>query len=402
MKKFAIAIAIFLMAGMSYAQLAPTPTPPLNGLPGQAAGPLTAGGRVPDNQLSISAFQYRGVWNAATNTPSLADGIGTTGDTYEIGTSGTQNLGSGSVDYLAGNLLLYNGTVWQQAGSGNIPVPANPTSSVGTSAVNGVASTFMRSDAAPAINQGISPTWTAAHQFNFPSTATAPSVQLSSTNPQLELRNTTGATDTERWGFSAGSSIFKLWALNDAGTSGSDIWSVNRSGTSATQQQFLTGGTSRFTITNTDLAAGSGYTPANPLSLATKSYVDTRVPSTVASGTYTPTITCASCSASSASGPFSYTQIGSVVSVAGTLDLTASTSGNTTLTFTLPVASTFTTVFQLNGTGTVTDWNTGNFNGGAISYGNSNPPFNNVGVIYWNSASANRQLIRIVFSYTVQ
>jgi hypothetical protein len=42
---------------------------------------------------------------------------------------------------------------------------ANPSASVGLSAVNGVATTYMRSDAAPALSQAISPTWTGNHTF---------------------------------------------------------------------------------------------------------------------------------------------------------------------------------------------------------------------------------------------
>lgn len=42
---------------------------------------------------------------------------------------------------------------------------ANPTAQVGTAAINGVAVTYMRSDAAPAINQAMAPTWTGAHTF---------------------------------------------------------------------------------------------------------------------------------------------------------------------------------------------------------------------------------------------
>lgn len=40
---------------------------------------------------------------------------------------------------------------------------ANPTASVGLAAVNGSATTFMRSDAAPALSQSITPTWTGLH-----------------------------------------------------------------------------------------------------------------------------------------------------------------------------------------------------------------------------------------------
>lgn len=45
------------------------------------------------------------------------------------------------------------------------PVGANPSVSAGLTTTNGVATTFMRSDAAPAISVGISPTWTGAHTF---------------------------------------------------------------------------------------------------------------------------------------------------------------------------------------------------------------------------------------------
>jgi len=42
---------------------------------------------------------------------------------------------------------------------------ANPTALVGLTAINGVAATAMRSDAAPALNQAIAPTWTGVHTF---------------------------------------------------------------------------------------------------------------------------------------------------------------------------------------------------------------------------------------------
>lgn len=43
---------------------------------------------------------------------------------------------------------------------------ANPTASLGLTAVNGSASTFMRSDGAPAIDQALAPTWTGVHNFS--------------------------------------------------------------------------------------------------------------------------------------------------------------------------------------------------------------------------------------------
>ena len=58
---------------------------------------------------------------------------------------------------------------WVDAPSGGSSVsPANPTASVGLSAVNGSAATFMRSDAAPKLDVSISPTWTGTHTFSGP------------------------------------------------------------------------------------------------------------------------------------------------------------------------------------------------------------------------------------------
>lgn len=45
-------------------------------------------------------------------------------------------------------------------------VGANPTQSAGLTAVNGSATTYMRSDGAPAIDQSISPTWSSPHIFS--------------------------------------------------------------------------------------------------------------------------------------------------------------------------------------------------------------------------------------------
>jgi hypothetical protein len=43
---------------------------------------------------------------------------------------------------------------------------ANPSAQVGLTAINGSSTSFMRADAAPAINQAITPTWSGTHIFN--------------------------------------------------------------------------------------------------------------------------------------------------------------------------------------------------------------------------------------------
>jgi hypothetical protein len=44
---------------------------------------------------------------------------------------------------------------------------ANPTGTIGLAAVNGILSTYMRSDGAPALSQAISPTWSGTHTFSL-------------------------------------------------------------------------------------------------------------------------------------------------------------------------------------------------------------------------------------------
>lgn len=75
---------------------------------------LDASGKVPNSRLNFSPTNYQNSWNALTNNPPLADGAGTAGDTYIVGTAGTQNLGSGAITFNVGDLVIYNGSVWQK------------------------------------------------------------------------------------------------------------------------------------------------------------------------------------------------------------------------------------------------------------------------------------------------
>lgn len=92
----------------------------VNGQKGVANGiaSLDSGGTVPIDQLPFSVAEYKGTWNADTNVPTLIDGVGDNGDFYVVSVGGTQNLGSGSITFAAGNLAIYNGATgeWEKAG----------------------------------------------------------------------------------------------------------------------------------------------------------------------------------------------------------------------------------------------------------------------------------------------
>lgn len=76
------------------------------------------------------------------------------------------------------------------------PVGANPSASVGTSAANGSAATFMRSDAAPAINLGITPTWTGAHTFTLTTTMAALSATSGTFSTTMQVTGGFGCNGT--------------------------------------------------------------------------------------------------------------------------------------------------------------------------------------------------------------
>ena len=61
-----------------------------------------------------SVEAYNGAWDASTNTPTLANGVGTSGDYYHVIVAGTQDLGSGNITFALGDDVWYNGSIWQK------------------------------------------------------------------------------------------------------------------------------------------------------------------------------------------------------------------------------------------------------------------------------------------------
>lgn len=73
---------------------------------------------------TLGALNYRGTWNAATNSPPLASGVGTKGDYYVVSTAGTTNL-DGVTDWQIGDWAVFNGTIWQKVDNTDAVVSVN-------------------------------------------------------------------------------------------------------------------------------------------------------------------------------------------------------------------------------------------------------------------------------------
>jgi hypothetical protein len=66
---------------------------------------------------AIGALNYKGTWNATTNTPALASGVGTKGDYYQVSVAGSTAL-DGISNWGVGDVAAFNGTTWQRIEGG--------------------------------------------------------------------------------------------------------------------------------------------------------------------------------------------------------------------------------------------------------------------------------------------
>jgi len=73
-----------------------------------------AGGSFSGGGSSSGALNYKGVWNANTNSPTLASGVGTKGNYYVVGVAGTTTI-DGISDWEIGDWIIFNGTAWEKA-----------------------------------------------------------------------------------------------------------------------------------------------------------------------------------------------------------------------------------------------------------------------------------------------
>jgi len=63
---------------------------------------------------ALSGFvNYKGTWNASTNTPTLVSSVGTKGDYYVVSVTGSTNL-NGVTTWTQGDWAIFNGTAWEK------------------------------------------------------------------------------------------------------------------------------------------------------------------------------------------------------------------------------------------------------------------------------------------------
>ena len=79
---------------------------------------LDGSGQVPLSELPSSvtgARQYLGTWDAATNTPTLANGDSVNaGSEYAVISDGTVDFGAGNITFTNGDTVIYDGAIWSK------------------------------------------------------------------------------------------------------------------------------------------------------------------------------------------------------------------------------------------------------------------------------------------------
>lgn len=84
---------------------------------------------------AIGALNYVGTWNASTNSPALASGVGTKGNYYQVSVAGSTSI-DGISNWGVGDVIAFNGLTWQRIEGGadlnGVNLTATGTASIGT------------------------------------------------------------------------------------------------------------------------------------------------------------------------------------------------------------------------------------------------------------------------------
>ena len=77
-------------------------------------------GCIPVSQMPVTAMTLKGLWDASTNTPTLADGTGSQGDFYIVSVGGTVDFGHGDIVFYANDRVIYIDGEWARLPAGTV------------------------------------------------------------------------------------------------------------------------------------------------------------------------------------------------------------------------------------------------------------------------------------------
>ena len=189
---------LYLWSGSAYVEVFPSQalldTYQLRSEKGVSNGyaSLDSGGKVPISQLPSSIMEYKGTWNAATNTPTLANGTGDTGDVYICNVAGTVNFGAGPLTFAVGDYVIYSGSIWQRS-SGAVGTVTSVAATITGNSIGITGSPVTTSGTLALAFAGTS----AQYVNGAGNLITFPSIISQAQNLVTEVYNKTGATLTK-------------------------------------------------------------------------------------------------------------------------------------------------------------------------------------------------------------
>jgi hypothetical protein len=357
---------------------------------------LDAGGTVPLSQIPASiqgGVSYQGTWNAATNTPTLSNGVGVKGYYYVVSVAGSTNL-DGITAWNVGDWAIFNGTVWQKVDNtdavtsvngytGTVVLTAADVSAVpytgATGAVDlnakslvnvsnlGVNTTTVPTIAIRAIGNNNSTSRIAMRGYSSDANSSAIRV--------TKFRGTAGAPQAPQSGDSLGK--FELAGYGTTSSEGypqasleglaTEAWGATARGTKAVIK--VTPNTTTTQVTALTIDQNSAATFASSVTATSFSGSGSGLTSIPNSALTNSAITINGTS-TSLGGSIS---VGTVTSVTGTSPVVS--SGGATPAISMPAATT-----SVNGYLTSTDWNTFNNKGsGTVTSVSATSPVTSTG-----------------------
>lgn len=244
---------------------------------------------------AIGALNYKGTWDASTNTPTLASGVGTKGDYYVVSVAGSTSL-DGLSNWGIGDWAAFNGSAWQRVEGG--------------ADLNGV-------------NLSVSGTSTLGGDV---------SIEVGAGNPELLIK-TAGAGNNPYIQLQADTNVFDMMGVF---SSDPDYWRVGygTSGTASVEVlKVFSGGDVQINNGNLIVANGNGIDFSATAGTGTSELLDD-----YEEGTWTPVdVSGAGLTLSVASA--NYTKIGNTVRLEAFITYPATASGASAFIGGLPFSS---------------------------------------------------------------